>query len=130
MHRLRGLVSVAAFLVALSSPLSAQAPQLGPNDGLAFDYLDADFEAYAVTGFQVQWDGGAWAAISPQAFRDAGTGVGATSYEIKPPFTSGNHTATFRACNALGCGGSSVPFAFGYPSVPSKAPSNIRVIKR
>jgi hypothetical protein len=137
-----GLPAVRRFVVCLllviglglpgagANLLAQSAPTLGPNDAISFDYMDADFSGYQVTGFQASWDGGAWAAISPTSFRDAGTTSGATSYKVIPPFTSGQHTVSVRACNAVGCGGTSAPFAFAYQSVPGSAPSNLRKVAK
>lgn len=105
---------------------------LTPTDALAFDYLDADFTGYQVSGFQVQWDGGAWFALSPTAFRDAQTISGGTSYKVTPPFTNGNHSVSYRACNAVGCGAGSAVFPFAYAAVevPQTAPGNVRKVPK
>lgn len=125
----------AAFLVFLlfgATRLTAQAPILTPLDALAFDYLDSDYTNYQVNGFQAQWDGGSWVALSPASFRDAQTMNGATSYKVIPPFTNGSHSVSYRACNAVGCGGGSAPFPFAFAVVeaPLTVPGNVRVVRR
>jgi hypothetical protein len=121
----------AVLLLCAAVRMDAQTvPTLGPNDAISFDYMDADFSTYQVSSFQAQWDGGAWVAIGTTAFRDAVTTAGATSYKFIPPFTSGQHSVSVRACNATGCGGGSSPFAFAYTSVPSAAPRNLRKVAK
>jgi hypothetical protein len=103
---------------------------LTPIDALAFDYLDANLTSYQVSEFQAQWDGGTWIALSPTPFRDAQTISGGTSYKVPPPFTNGNHSVSFRACNTIGCGaGSAVfPFAYAAAEVPQASPGNVRKV--
>jgi hypothetical protein len=111
--------------------LLAQAPTLGPNDAISFDYVDADFAGYQVSSFQASWDGGAWVNLTTTAFKDAVTTVGATSYKFTTPFTNGSHSVTVRACNAVGCGGGSTPFTFAVVVVsPAPAPSNLRKVAK
>lgn len=122
-------------VLGFAAVVSAQTPILGPTDALSFDYYDADFSTYAVTGFQASWDSGVWAAITTTAFTDAQTLVGATSFQVIPPFKNGQHTMSVRACNAQGCGGGSIPFAFMYAvvevlPVPGAVPVNLRKVPR
>jgi hypothetical protein len=121
----------AVLLLVAVARMDAQVPTFGPNDAISFDYLDADFSTYQVTGFQASWDGSAtWVAIGVTSFRDSLTRAGGTSYKFIPPFTSGQHTVSVRACNAQGCGGGSSPFVFTYGSVPSAVPVNLRKVAR
>ena len=111
----------------LSLPLTAQVPIFGPDDALLFDYYTADLTTYNVTQFQVQWDGGTWATLGlPTQYTNPETLPGAVTYKVLVPFANGQHTASFRACNAAGCGGGSSPFAFARLSVPGNVPVNVR----
>jgi hypothetical protein len=106
---------------------------LTPTDALAFDYDNAVYQQYSVTGFQVQYDGaGAFQALQVTAFTDTGTLAGHTSYAFVPPFTNGNHTVSLKACNVFGCSLGSAPFAFGYAvsSAPTAVPTNLRRVPR
>jgi hypothetical protein len=138
-----GLPAVRRFVVCLllviglglpgagANLLAQSAPTLGPNDALSFDYLDADFATYQVSSFQASWDGGAWVALTATPFKDAITTTGATSYKFLTPFTNGTHTVSVRACNSVGCGGGSSPFAFAVLVVsPTPAPGNLRKVAR
>jgi hypothetical protein len=126
---LRALLAAVLVLVAVAR-MDAQVPTFGPNDAISFDYFDADFSTYQVTGFQASWDGGGWSGIGVTSFRDSLTASGSTSYKFLPPFTSGQHQVSVRACNAQGCGGGSAPFTFTYGSAPGSAPSNLRKVAR
>jgi hypothetical protein len=128
--KLRAIFTAVLMLLAVGQ-MDAQAPTLGPNDAISFDYMDADVATYQVTSFQAQWDGGAWVALTSTAFKDAGTTVGATSHKFLTPFTNGTHTVSVRACNSVGCGGGSSPFAFAVLVVsPTAAPSNLRKVAK
>lgn len=129
---MRRLLILAILLLAGIVRLAAQTPTLTPTDAIAFDYIDAQFEEYQVTSFQAQWDGGAWATVPMASFKDATTVTGSTSYKVIPPFSNGSHSVSYRACNAVGCGGGSSPFPFAYAvsSAPAAAPGNVRVVKR
>jgi hypothetical protein len=113
-------------------PLIVGAPFQAPvtffaGDQVAFDYIRTDFTSYAVTRFEVSWDGGAWSTIGiPAPFVDTQTQAGADSYSALPPFTQSTHSVVVRACNAVGCGLASSPFAFAYASSPTGAPGNLR----
>jgi hypothetical protein len=125
------LLVIGLGLPGAGANLLAQAPTLGPNDAISFDYMDADLATYQVSGFQASWDGGAWVNLTATAFRDAVTTSGATSYKFLTPFTSGTHTVTVRACNAVGCGGGSSPFAFAVVvASPGAAPGNLRKVAK
>jgi hypothetical protein len=127
---LRALLAAVLLLVAVAR-MDAQVPTFGPNDAISFDYFDADFSTYQVTGFQASWDGGGWSGIGVTSFRDSLTASGSTSYKFLPPFTSGQHNVSVRACNATGCGGGSSFFAFmlGAGS-PAAVPGNLRKVAR
>lgn len=98
----------------LTNPLWAQpAPTFGPEDAVLFDYYTADIATYAVRRYEVQWDGGPWSSLGlPTAYTTPQTPSGAVTYKVPPPFSTGNHTAAFRACNAQRCGAGSVQFRF------------------
>ncbi len=127
---MRKYLIIIALLAAALVKTEAQAPLLGPDDALAFDYADATYAEYSVTRFEVSWDGSSTWAVPTLSTRVVTTGV--TTYVTVPPFTNGSHSASFRACNLVGCGGGSDPFTFGYAasSAPAVVPSNIRVVKR
>ncbi len=105
-----------------------QAPIVGPNDAIGFNYTDADFANAQVERFENQYDGGQWLSIGiPTVYQNLN---GITTYRVIPTTATGTHTLSFRACNAVGCGNASSPFAFAVLGAPSTAPSNIRVIPR
>jgi hypothetical protein len=93
----------------VASLLLFQAVTIGPTDAIGFDYATAEMTTYAVSRFEVSWDNSAYASLGIPA-TVAGAPAGFSTYKVIPPFTSGQHTVVFRACNALGCGGSSTPF--------------------
>ncbi len=121
------------LLLLLPSAVAAQVI-LTPTDALSFDYDNAVYQEYSVTGFQVQYDGaGAWQSLTVQTFTDTGTLAGHTSYRFIPPYTNGNHTVSLKACNVFGCSvQGSAPFGFGYAvsSAPTALPVNIRKVPR
>lgn len=94
----------------VASLLLWQAVTIGPTDAIGFDYATAEMTTYAVTRFEVSWDTSAFASLGIPPLVSAGAPVGFQTYKVIPPFTSGQHTVVFRACNALGCGGGSTPF--------------------
>ena len=116
------------LIVALSGVPVLQAPVIGPQDAIGFDYPDADVSGYQVTHFENQYDGGAWTSISMPPVAAQGNGV--STYRVIPTTQTGTHNIAFRACNAVGCGGSSSPFAFAVLGAPSNAPGNVRKIPR
>jgi hypothetical protein len=129
---IRKLAFVCLVIWLLFTAVHAQVV-LTPTDALSFDYDNAIYQEYSVTGFQVQYDGaGTWQAVTVQTFTDAGTLAGHTSYKFTPPYTTGNHTVSLRACNVFGCGTSSTPFGFGYAvnSAPTAQPVNVRKVQK
>lgn len=126
----RGLACL--LLVCLTLPLSAQAPTVTSSQAIGFDYLDADMTAFSVTRFDVQWDNGAWVSIGiPAPVKQADTLAGASTYKVTPPFTTGNHSVSYRAVNEAGAGAASSPFAFAsLASSPAGVPTNVRVVPK
>ena len=119
---------VVCLLTLFVGSILAQTPVVGPTDAIGFDYPDADLATYVVNRFEASYDSGAWNSINiPPVAAVIG---GVTTYRVVPPQASGNHTVAFRACNAVGCSGSSGPFAFAVLGVPGSAPGNIRKIPR
>ena len=110
--------------------LSQQPVPIGPDEAIGFDYEQAEITRATVTHFESQWDGQTWVSLGIPPMISAGAPVGWNTYKVVPPFTSGTHTAAFRACNISGCGGGSVPFAFVFPSSPAGIPSNVRKVPR
>jgi hypothetical protein len=91
--------------------VAAQVTTVGPNDAIGWDYLDADMTIYDVSRFEASWDDSEWTTLGiPPSIIDAETQSGARTYKATPSFTGGNHTVSFRACNAAGPGGASSPF--------------------
>ena len=127
----RNTLVAGVLLVSLSAVLSAQVI-ITPTDALAFDYDNQAFADYQVTRFEIQWDTQPFQLLTAQSFVAPDTPPGHTSYKFVPPFSTGNHTALVRACNAGGCGPASDPFAFGYASVsaPLAKPVNMRKVPR
>ena len=109
----------------------AQAPIVGPEDAIGFDYADADLSGFQVTHFENSYDEGAWLTIGIPPVAAAANGL--TTYRVAPTPTQGTHTISFRACNAVGCSAPSVPFAFAPAAVPEPAvpppPTGVRVIR-
>ena len=119
------------FLLLFPAVVAAQVT-LTPTDALSFDYDNAIYQQWTVTKFESQYDGGTWQPLVIAQFTDSSTLVNHTSYRFIPPFTAGNHTVSLRACNAVGCGTASAPFAFGYAvsSAPTASPVNVRKVAR
>jgi hypothetical protein len=128
------LVLLLVWIVFQTPHVAAQGPPIvGPNDAIGFDYFDTEMTAAEVTMFQVQYDGGVWINLGiPPGVVLATTLPGAKTYKANSPFTSGTHSVVFRACNTVGCGGGSVPFAFahGASTAPGAAPGNVRKVPR
>lgn len=124
-----GCLVILVGLLGYAIGVSAQtAVVLTSTDALAFDYTDTDFDTYVVSGFEVAYDGGAFAAVAAPKYQDIG---GVSSYKFIPPQTNGTHTVVLRACNAVGCGAGSAPFAFAVlSSSPGTAPRNLRKVPR
>jgi hypothetical protein len=128
------MITTLVFALLLGVPPTPPAPPLPQapvtfvvGDQVAFDYLQADFIAFTVTRFEVSWDSGTFTTIGlPAPFVDAQTQVGADSYSVLPPFTQSTHSVAIRACNAVGCGPASLPFAFAYASSTNIPPGNVR----
>jgi len=127
MNAIRLVVTLAALLMVVAVP-AAQAPVIGPNDAIGFDYRDADLTGFAVSRFEASYDSGTWAAIGIPPVAIVTNGI--STYRVIPPQAQGTHTVAFRACNAVGCSSSSGPFAFAVLGTPTTAPGNVRRIPR
>jgi hypothetical protein len=90
---------------------------------LAFDYADADRQAFALSHFEGAWDGGSFTVLQGDWIHLPDTWPGYTTYRIPLPFTTGSHTVAIRACNATGCG-PTVTFA-----VSPAPPTGLRVVR-
>lgn len=125
----RILITSLVFLLCMTPIVVAQStPIIGPTDALAFDYPNTDFETYVVERFEVSYDSGAFSLLAAPKYQDTG---GVSSYKFIPAPTSGTHTASIRACNAIGCGPGSSPFAFAVlVNSPASAPGNLRKVTR
>jgi hypothetical protein len=123
------VVAAAVAVVFCAGPAFSQAPvQIGPNDAIGLDYVDADFASYAVTEFNAQYDAGTWTSIGVPTNKVTAGGV--TTYKVVPPQTNGNHTVSFRACNVAGCSAGTVPFAFAPVLSAPVGPTNVRKVPR
>jgi len=129
-----------AYLVLLSLVLTmvqtvAQAPPtIGPNDSIGFDYPDAALTAEAIVRFESQYDAGQWTPIGiPTKVATVG---GISTYAAPdPPYTTGQHSVVFRACNAANaCAPASTPpfvFVAGSSSTTPTTPvTNVRKIAK
>ena len=126
---MRRVIFTAAMVVLLGLlPVSAQQPiGVDANDLLAWDYLDADMLAYAVTHFERSTDAGQWtpATITEQS----SDGAGVTTYASTiGQLTNGTHTIAVRTCNAVGCS-VPTPFEFIYGNPPPPV-GNPRIMRR
>jgi hypothetical protein len=107
--------------------LSAQVPNVGPNDSFAWNQ-DATNLA-AAQGFVYKYyldgavTGSVWAGVTC-----TGTAAPFTCQAKTPAFSQGQHSLTITAANATGESGHSTPFGFVYGNPPS-IPNNIRIIK-
>ncbi len=124
---MRKLLLLGALLVLVAPILRAQAPVLGPDEAIGFDYADADVTVFEVNRFEAQYDSGAWTPIGMVV---SSTTAGITTYKTTPTQTNGTHSVVIRACNVLGCGGASSPFAFAVLTAPTSAPVNLRKVPR
>ena len=129
MRWLRILIVCAGFWVCMPNRVVAQsAPVIGPSDAIGFDYVDADYDLYLVSGFEAAYDGGAYQPVAAPKFQSVN---GVSSYKFIPAPTTGQHIVSIRACNAIGCGAGSAPFAFAaLASSPTTAPVNLRKVPR
>ena len=101
------------------------------NDAIGFDYAPSDVTTYAVTSFEAQWDTNAWVTLGmPSGVVLPDTLQGFVTYSVVPTFTQGSHSLALRACNAVGCGSPSSPFAFAVLVAPAVGPTNVRKIRR
>ena len=107
----------AAVLILSTSLNVAAQPTIGPSDAFGVDYPEAWFNHYGIDRFEVQYDAQGWASVGIPPVYTATEGV--TTYTVTPTTAAGNHTVSFRVCNAEGCSTSTSPFAF---VVPGEAP--------
>jgi hypothetical protein len=106
--------AAAALFLSASFDVAAQAPILGPSDAFGVDYPDERFTEDAIDRFEVQYDDGQWTSVGIPPVYAAVNGV--TTYTVMPTMPpTGNHTVSFRVCNAGACSTSTSPFAFLVP---------------
>lgn len=110
------LLSCAFSLI--STVVYAQ-PTVGPNSRFRVDHPNSD----VISRLELQIDGGAWNSIGLTSVVDPLTPANHTTYEAPIPNLSvGLHTASVRACNALGCGPNTPNLSFrviALPGVPT-----------
>ena len=85
-----------------------------------------------MTRFEANYDDVAWSSVQiPASVVLPDTLLGAKTYKLLPPFTSGTHTVLVRACNGVGCGSASLPFVFmSVGTSPTVAPGHVRPVPR
>ena len=118
---------IGLLIVMCSVTLYAQAPTLGPDEAIGWDYSDADLTAYEVNRFEAQYDGGVW---TPVGMVVSSANAGITTFKTTPTQQNGTHSIVVRACNVAGCGAGSSPFGFAVLSAPAAAPGNMRKVPR
>jgi hypothetical protein len=107
-----------------------QTPIVGATDAIAFDYNNNDLATFQVVRFEAAWDSQPYVTLTTVAFTDANTQLDCTSYKFIPPFTSGTHSVTVRACNSEVCGTASGPFPFAYAVAMPPPPAHLRTVPR
>lgn len=109
-----------------------QAPIITSSDAVGFDYVTANLTTYQVNDFQVQYDGGgSWLSLGVAGGRTlADTPSGSLTYSVIPPFASGTHSISIRACGTGGCSVGTSPFAFAYAASTPVTPSGVRKVPR
>lgn len=103
------LIVVAVVLLGVSARAQQPVPLL-PTEAFAFEFPDAALSAENIDRFEVSYDVGAFASLGLPSKLSTANGI--SKYKLIPPQTSGTHTFSLRACNAVGCGPVSAPFAF------------------
>lgn len=115
---------LALLLFTCPSILSAQPPTVATaTQSFGFDYKDADLTTFTVIRFEMAIDpvltagvitSATWSSVAiPPKANDAQTPAGSSTFKVPiPALTTGNHSVSFRACNAQVCGDASTPTAF------------------
>jgi hypothetical protein len=116
------------FSVLMSAPFFQPPTVLLPTEAFAFEFPDAAFAAESIERFEVVYDSGAWVSLGIPV--KVGTTAGISKYKLIPPQTSGTHVFQLRACNAVGCGPASSPFAFAPLSSPTTGIGAITKVPR
>ena len=116
------------LLVALLLPLPQPPVVLLPTEAFAFEFPDAALTSEGIDRFEVSYDAGAFASLGLPPKLSTVNGI--SKYKLIPPQTSGTHSFSLRACNAVGCGPASSPFAFAPLSNPATVPGNITKVPR
>lgn len=125
----RALCVASALSFLLVAGLVAQQPvPLLPTEAFAFEFPDAALSAEGIVRFEVSYDAAAFASLGLPAKLSTANGI--SKYKLIPPQISGTHSFSLRACNAVGCGPASVPFAFAPLSDPTTVPGNITKVPR
>lgn len=127
--RVRSLSSLVAAFLVLSGALTAQQPvPLLPTEAFAFEFPDAALTAESIVRFEVSYDSGAFQSLGLPPKLSTANAI--SKYKLVPPQTSGTHTFSLRACNAVGCGPASVPFVFAPLGEPTTGIGAITKVPR
>jgi hypothetical protein len=124
------IVSLAGWLcmTGIASAQTPPPPVATASQSFGFDYKDADLSAGGVVRFEMQIDTATFTSVAiPPKGNDAQTPAGSSTYVVPiPALTTGNHTVSFRACNAQLCGDASPAFSFVLAVKPA-TPSGTRI---
>jgi hypothetical protein len=116
------------FVLLLSAIFMQPPTVLLPTEAFAFEFPDAALEGESIDRFEVSYDAGPFASLGMPPKLSTVSGV--SKYKLIPPQTSGTHSFSLRACNVVGCGPASSPFAFVPLSNPVTIPGNITKVPR
>lgn len=119
---------ITAFILALTLPAFQPPVVLLPTEAFAFEFPDAALTNESIERFEVVYDSGVFVSIGIPTKVSSANGI--SKYKLIPPQTSGTHVLQLRACNAVGCGPTSAPFAFAPLSSPTTGIGAITKIAR
>lgn len=123
----RDFLLVCVICAFITVVLSAQNPNVGPNDSFAWNQDATNLSTAQGFVYKYYLDGAVtgsvWAGVTC-----AGTATPFTCQAKTPTFAQGQHSLTITAANTTGESGQSVPFVFVYGNPPN-IPNNIRIIK-
>lgn len=109
----KSILTGIAFLISTQSLLAQ--PTVGPNSRFRVDHPNSD----VISRLELQIDNGTWNSIGLTSVNDPLTPPNHTTYEAPIPILSvGLHTASVRACNALGCGPNTPALSFRVIALP------------